>query len=136
MKDRQALYELVWSKPMVQAAKDIGLSDRGLAQRCKSLAIPLPPRGFWALNGERPPAPPLPDVPLLRDSLKVNSGMHHAGLEMAGAGQAIRRLALVGCIASLQRIVESGGEFDECLLDRIAVAVDEANKHQLAWRDL
>lgn len=45
---REELYSLVWSEPMVHVAKRLGLSDRGLAKRCKSMDVPVPPRGYWA----------------------------------------------------------------------------------------
>jgi hypothetical protein len=37
---RQDLYELAWSKPMSELAKDFGISDVGLANRCRRLGIP------------------------------------------------------------------------------------------------
>jgi len=45
---REDLYELVWSKPMRDLAKDFGISDVGLAKRCRRLGIPVPGRGYWA----------------------------------------------------------------------------------------
>ena len=41
------LQQLVWSKPATQASKQLNLSPRGLALRCKRLGIPTPPNGFW-----------------------------------------------------------------------------------------
>jgi hypothetical protein len=59
---REDLYELVWSKPMLELAKDFGISDRGLAKRCKRLGIPVPGRGYWARvdAGQAPYRPKLP----------------------------------------------------------------------------
>jgi hypothetical protein len=34
---REDLYELVWSKPITEFAKDFGLSDATLAKRCRKL---------------------------------------------------------------------------------------------------
>ena len=45
---REVLYELVWSKPMVELAKDFDISDVALAKRCRRLGIPVPGRGYWA----------------------------------------------------------------------------------------
>jgi hypothetical protein len=45
---RQALYELVWSKPLMELAQDFGLSDVALAKRCRKLGVPVPGRGYWA----------------------------------------------------------------------------------------
>jgi len=44
---RQELYNLVWSKPMQQLAKQFGLSDVGLAKQCRKLEIPRPGVGHW-----------------------------------------------------------------------------------------
>lgn len=59
---REDLYELVWSKPMTELAKDFGISDVALAKRCKRLGIPAPGRGYWARidAGQTPYRPKLP----------------------------------------------------------------------------
>lgn len=61
---RQELYKLVWSKPIVQLAKEYGLSDRGLAKICQRHGIPRPPRGYWAKrqHGHSPRQTPLPKI--------------------------------------------------------------------------
>lgn len=66
---REQLYELVWSKPMREAAADVGISDVGLKKRCRSQAVPVPPQGYWnkVHAGHRmPPRPTLPPVPETR----------------------------------------------------------------------
>jgi hypothetical protein len=45
---RQELYDLVWSTPMRELAKDYNISDRGLAKACARADIPVPERGYWA----------------------------------------------------------------------------------------
>jgi hypothetical protein len=45
---RQSLYDLVWAKPMSELAKDFGITDVGLAKRCRSVDVPIPYRGYWA----------------------------------------------------------------------------------------
>lgn len=59
---REDLYELVWSKPMRELAKDFGISDVGLAKRCRRLGIPVPGRGYWTRvdAGQQPYRPKLP----------------------------------------------------------------------------
>ena len=59
---RQDLYELAWSKPMVELAQDFGISDVALAKRFRKLGIPVPGRGYWArvAAGQTPRRPPLP----------------------------------------------------------------------------
>ena len=44
---RKELYDLVWSKPLLQLAKEFGLSDNGLRKICKKYDIPLPKMGYW-----------------------------------------------------------------------------------------
>ncbi|WP_455279022.1 hypothetical protein [Cupriavidus necator] len=46
--DRATLYDEVWTDPVTVVATRYGLSDVGLAKICRSLAIPLPSRGYWA----------------------------------------------------------------------------------------
>ena len=41
------LKKLVWEKPLIHAAKDIGVSDVALRKHCVKLGIQLPPRGHW-----------------------------------------------------------------------------------------
>jgi len=58
---REDLYELAWSKPISELAKDFGISDVGLAKRCRGLGVPLPGRGYWARidAGQKPYRPML-----------------------------------------------------------------------------
>lgn len=59
---RAELYESVWSKPMRETARDLGISDVGLAKLCRRHSIPTPERGHWAKlkHGKRVEQPPLP----------------------------------------------------------------------------
>ena len=59
---RSALYDLVWTKPVTELSKEFGISDVALAKRCRSIKIPLPPRGYWArvAAGQKPRRPSLP----------------------------------------------------------------------------
>lgn len=45
---REKLYEEVWTRPVTQLAKEIGVSDVALAKICRKLNVPVPPRGYWA----------------------------------------------------------------------------------------
>ena len=45
---RQELYDLIWSSPMASVAKDLAISDVGLAKVCRRHGIPHPGRGYWA----------------------------------------------------------------------------------------
>lgn len=59
---RQELYDLVWSKPVTEVAKELGLSDVAVAKRCRQVQVPVPPRGYWARvsAGQTPRRIPLP----------------------------------------------------------------------------
>jgi hypothetical protein len=54
---RKQLYDLVWSKPMRDAAADIGISDVGPKKVCGRYRVPVPPQGYWnqVHAGRRPP---------------------------------------------------------------------------------
>ncbi|MBN9304806.1 MAG: hypothetical protein BGO82_11135 [Devosia sp. 67-54] len=45
---RDELYALVWQKPMSRLAEEFGISGNGLAKICDRMAVPYPPRGYWA----------------------------------------------------------------------------------------
>jgi hypothetical protein len=47
---REELYEAVWSEPIHQLSRALGISDVGLAKVCKKLNVPVPGRGYWAKN--------------------------------------------------------------------------------------
>lgn len=64
---REALYELVWSKPMRELAPTLNITDVGLAKMCKRLNIPRPKQGYW-LKDERDRAKP-PALPKAVDGI-------------------------------------------------------------------
>jgi integrase len=44
---KAALRKLVWQKPLVHAAAEIGISDVALKKHCVKIGIDLPPAGHW-----------------------------------------------------------------------------------------
>lgn len=62
--EREALYDEIWTDPVITVAKRYGISDNGLRKRCKRLGIPVPPSGYWAkiYSGQKVPKPALPKV--------------------------------------------------------------------------
>lgn len=61
---RAELHDRVWSEPILEVAKSLGISDVGLAKACRRHDIPTPPRGYWAKKEHRyrPKQTPLPDA--------------------------------------------------------------------------
>lgn len=61
---REELYDLIWSKPIQQLAKEFGMSDVALAKKCKAVGLPRPGRGYWAKieAGMKVRKPKLPKV--------------------------------------------------------------------------
>jgi hypothetical protein len=59
---REELYARVWSVPMLQLAREFGISDVALGRMCRRRNIPCPPPGYWAKRraGRPPPRPLLP----------------------------------------------------------------------------
>lgn len=59
---REALYELVWSEPMLKVAEKFGVSSSYMARVCTLLNVPRPERGYWArlAVGQVIKKPPLP----------------------------------------------------------------------------
>ena len=58
---REKLFALIWEKPTVEVARDMGISDVAVAKLCARLQVPKPPRGYWARveAGQAPRRPPL-----------------------------------------------------------------------------
>ncbi|MDA9450765.1 hypothetical protein XI04_32780 [Bradyrhizobium sp. CCBAU 11430] len=61
---RAKLRDLVWSKTLIRAAKDLGVSEFALRSQCKRWLIPLPTRGHFNHKDprKRPPPPELPPL--------------------------------------------------------------------------
>lgn len=61
---RREFYDLVWSKPMIHLAKELGVSDVALHKICRKHSIPNPPLGWWAKKavGKAVKQIPLPEV--------------------------------------------------------------------------
>lgn len=60
--EREKLYEEVWSKSVVKVAAQYGVSDVAIHKICKTMNIPVPPRGYWSRlrAGEKMKKTPLP----------------------------------------------------------------------------
>lgn len=60
--NREKSYEEVWAKPVVEVAVQYGVSDVAIHKICKSLNVPVPPRGYWAKlrAGQKLKKTPLP----------------------------------------------------------------------------
>ena len=59
---REALYEMVWSEPMLKVGAKFGVSSSYMARVCTLLNVPRPERGYWAKLGvgKAPKKPALP----------------------------------------------------------------------------
>ena len=62
---RESLHEIVWTAPVTEVAKHLGVSDVGLAKLCRRAAIPTPARGYWARveSGQHVGSAALPPAP-------------------------------------------------------------------------
>lgn len=60
---REALYELVWSEPMLKVAARFSVSSSYMARVCTLLYVPRPERGYWAKLAvdKAPKQPALPE---------------------------------------------------------------------------
>ncbi|MBZ0235613.1 MAG: hypothetical protein K8M05_25005 [Deltaproteobacteria bacterium] len=60
---RVELFERVWSAPMRDVARQYGVSDVALREKCKELSVPIPDAGHWNKRPDRrPPRPALPPL--------------------------------------------------------------------------
>jgi len=89
---RQELYDLVWSTPMMHAAKQFDISGVMLGRICKERNVPRPPRGYWAnlkatavKKVGRFTKPPLPNQPEPNESFDGWIRKEYAGRDEADA---------------------------------------------------
>ncbi|MDO9234160.1 MAG: hypothetical protein Q8N02_11440 [Methylotenera sp.] len=63
---REKLFDEIWADPIIKVSKRYGVSDSYLVRILKSLNIPRPPRGYWAMvaAGIHPEKPSLPAAKL------------------------------------------------------------------------
>lgn len=54
---KNQIKKLVWKKPLIHAAKEIGISDVALRKRCIAMNIELPGRGYWGRSAENRSVP-------------------------------------------------------------------------------
>ncbi|MBF8644603.1 hypothetical protein [Pseudomonas pudica] len=74
----QQLFEMVWERPVLIIAKEIGVSDVGLSKACRKAGITLPTRGHWAKPiSKRPrrPKPPASTTPITFHVLNVEKAV-------------------------------------------------------------
>jgi hypothetical protein len=108
---RHDLYNRVWSTPMSKLARELDISDVGLAKACRRHNIPRPPRGYWArlAAGKAPPKPALPSAKI--DTVELDAARHRiaetpkveidrASIKAAQAAQAAQGEALAGVAAA------------------------------------
>lgn len=84
LKEREKLFNEVWSEPMTTIAKRYGLSDNGLRKRCIKLEIPLPPVGYWAkiqAGKESIPKPKLPPMKIIKHIIHAEDKKHVIEIE-------------------------------------------------------
>ena len=64
---REELHALIWSEPMRTVARAMDISDVALANRCRRINVPVPPRGWWARKAAGKPVrvAPLPPPPFV-----------------------------------------------------------------------
>ena len=63
---REDLYQMVWDRPTVQVAAELGFSDVMIGKICKRMDVPKPPLGYWrkketGKNVKRSPLPKATD---------------------------------------------------------------------------
>lgn len=77
---RQALYDLVWSRPRTTLAKELGVSDVAIGKHCAKSHVPAPPMGYWARlsAGGKPRRTPLSmRLPGQADTIMVGADTRH-----------------------------------------------------------
>ena len=136
---REQLYEEIWSVPILQLAKQYGLSDVGLAKICTKMKIPRPPRGYWAKRSYgqptnrpilRPAAEDTPtEITVDRDAkqlAKVNDKRRAQKPSMITERQKVRRLKIALRDMEIARRTR-------CYLEAMQALPDATAPDQVQW---
>ena len=81
---REDLYDLIWTKPITQVAKDFAVSDVWISKACTKARIPRPNRGYWAKlqSGKKVTKEPLPASLLLQsDLVQIKQGSRYGSVK-------------------------------------------------------
>ncbi|WP_292071317.1 hypothetical protein [Brevundimonas sp. UBA7534] len=99
---RQAFHDLVWTRPMVQLAKDFAISDVALHKICRKHAIPTPPVGWWAKQaaGKAVKRTPLSKVKNEAEIVIASADLTSTDAALAEAREKARILASSGEVRS------------------------------------
>jgi hypothetical protein len=86
---RRQLYDLIWSKPMRDAAAEIGISDVGLKKVCVRHRVPVPPQGYWnkVHSGQTPPKATFREVEGIESAGFFNAGSTPGLLVSVGSNE-------------------------------------------------
>lgn len=90
--NRKALYEMVWSEPMLKVGERFGVSSSYMARVCTVLNVPRPERGYWAKRavGKAPEKQALPS-PRPGDLLEWTRGTALDAQSARGLPQPLKR---------------------------------------------
>lgn len=139
---REQLYKEIWSVPILQLAKQYGISDVGLAKICKRMKIPRPPRGYWAKHsfGQSTKIPRL--LPALADTptevavdrnaqhlAKINDQRRVQSPTKAVERQRIRRLKIA--LRDMETARQARAYLEA--MQALPNAADPAQAEWLAW---
>lgn len=58
----QEMFRMVWETPVLILARQVGVSDVGLAKACRRAGVVLPTRGHWAKPESKRPKKPKPPI--------------------------------------------------------------------------
>lgn len=136
---RQALYDLVWSRPMSAVAAELSLSSNGLSKICDRLLIPYPGRGYWskAAAGRAPERTPLPQAPPgVDDPIVIGAGRAASRRARTRSSAGQRREQLMDAAAAI--IVADGlsGLTMKTVARRVGISEAQAHNYYPQRRDL
>lgn len=69
---REAMFDLVWTKPVTTIAKELGVSTATVIRECERMRVPRPTSGHWT-KLEHGKAPARPALPSLVESVPHNA---------------------------------------------------------------
>ncbi len=128
---REELYERVWQTPGSKLSAELGVSDVAIAKQCKKMAIPRPPRGYWAkieAGRKVPMKKPLPPDPADVASKALRAPVPKKLMESGGNELHPVAAALLTAIRTTKADEEQRVRLDEPTLPKATVSKAQGEK--------
>lgn len=106
---------MVWERPAIDVARELGISDVALGKLCRRLQVPKPPRGYWAkiAAGKIPERPPL-EAFQSEQELSADSPWHKKQETGSKSSVRLTKMQMGFLERALDELIATGVNTEDC----------------------